>query len=161
MNNIFEKLRESHQKQRMLMDELLKTSGDSQNRRSLYSDLKHELEQHAIAEERCFYAPLIKEDNTVELSRHGIAEHHEIDKIIEQLDETEFSSTGWLTVMKSLQHKVSHHLSEKNIDSFKWLVKYLLNNKSKVSLNNTPRRWQVKLSFVNQADACLNAGSYC
>lgn len=112
MNNIFEKLRESHQKQRMLMDELLKTSGDSQNRRSLYSDLKHELEQHAIAEERCFYAPLIKEDNTVELSRHGIAEHHEIDKIIEQLDETEFSSTGWLTVMKSLQHKVSHHLSE-------------------------------------------------
>lgn len=112
MNNIFEKLRESHQKQRMLMDELLKTSGDSQNRRALYSDLKHELEQHAIAEERCFYAPLIKEDNTVELSRHGIAEHHEIDKIIEQLDETEFSSTGWLTVMKSLQHKVSHHLSE-------------------------------------------------
>lgn len=112
MNNIFEKLRESHQKQRMLMDELLKTSGDSQNRRSLYSDLKHELEQHAIAEERCFYTPLIKEDNTVELSRHGIAEHHEIDKIIEQLDETEFSSTGWLTVMKSLQHKVSHHLSE-------------------------------------------------
>lgn len=112
MNNIFEALRESHQKQRMLMEALLKTSGDSSNRREFYADLKEELKLHAIAEKRSFYAPLIKADKTVELSRHGIAEHHEIDKIIEQLDNTEFSSSGWLTIMKSLQHKVSHHLEE-------------------------------------------------
>ena len=112
MNNIFETLRESHEKQRILMDALLNTSGDSTTRRDLYSQLKEELELHAVAEERCFYAPLIKEDKTVELSRHGIAEHHEIDKIIAQLDNTDFSSTGWLTVMQSLQHKVTHHLAE-------------------------------------------------
>ncbi len=112
MNNIFEALRESHQKQRVLMEALLKTSGDSSTRREFYDDLKQELKLHAIAEERSFYAPLIKADKTVEISRHGIAEHHEIDKIIEQLDNTEFSSSGWLTVMQSLQHKVSHHLEE-------------------------------------------------
>lgn len=112
MSNIFDTLRESHQKQRLLMDALVNTSGDSSTRREFYQDLKHELKQHAVAEERTFYAPLIKEDKTVEMSRHGIAEHHEIDKIIEQLDNTKFSSPGWLTIMQSLKHKVSHHLEE-------------------------------------------------
>lgn len=112
MNNIFEKLRESHEKQRLLMSSLLTTSGNSEVRREFYSDLKQELQQHAIAEERYFYAPLIEQDKTVEMSRHGIAEHHEIDKIIAQLDNTQFSSPGWLTIMQSLEHKVSHHLLE-------------------------------------------------
>ncbi|MGJ8581421.1 MAG: hemerythrin domain-containing protein [Psychromonas sp.] len=112
MSNIFEELRESHEKQRLLMDALTSTKGDSATRQIFYADLKEELQQHAIAEERYFYAPLIKEDNTVEMSRHGIAEHHSIDKIIERLDNTEFSSPAWLTTMQSLQHKVLHHLEE-------------------------------------------------
>jgi len=112
MNNIFEKLRESHEKQRLLMSALVTTSGDTAARREFYTDLKQELEQHAIAEERYFYKPLIEKDKTVEMSRHGIAEHHAIDKIIAQLDDTDFNSPGWLTIMHSLQHKVSHHLEE-------------------------------------------------
>jgi len=112
MNNIFDTLRESHEKQRILMAALLTTSGDSSTRREFYQDLKKELECHAAAEERHFYAPLIEEDKTINLSRHGIAEHHEIDKIIAQLDDTEFSSPGWLTIMQSLQSKVLHHLAE-------------------------------------------------
>ncbi|MDN2664885.1 hemerythrin domain-containing protein [Psychromonas sp. 14N.309.X.WAT.B.A12] len=112
MSNIFEELRESHEKQRLLMDALTSTKGDSATRQIFYADLKEELQQHAIAEERYFYAPLIQKDKTVELSRHGIAEHHSIDKIIERLDNTEFNSPAWLTIMQSLQHKVLHHLEE-------------------------------------------------
>ncbi|WP_413692225.1 hemerythrin domain-containing protein [Psychromonas sp. KJ10-2] len=112
MSNIFEELRESHEKQRLLMDALTSTKGDSATRQIFYADLKEELQQHAIAEERYFYAPLIKKDKTVALSRHGIAEHHSIDKIIERLDNTEFSSPAWLTIMHSLQHRVLHHLEE-------------------------------------------------
>lgn len=112
MKNIFDVLKESHEKQRILLDALLQTSGDSPSRREFYQNLKHELEQHAIAEERCFYAPLIEKDRTIELSRHGIAEHHEIDEIIEQLDQTDWSSPNWLKLVKDLQHKVEHHLEE-------------------------------------------------
>jgi len=90
MNNIFDTLRESHEKQRLLLDALLSTTGDSSTRREFYAELKQELQQHAIAEERYFYAPLIEEDKTIEMSRHGIAEHHAIDKIIAQLDETDY-----------------------------------------------------------------------
>jgi len=125
MSNIFDELRESHEKQRLLMDTLTNTQGDSNSREQFYAELKDELQQHAVAEERCFYAPLIKEDNTVELSRHGIAEHHTIDKIIEQLDNTDFNSPAWLITMRSLQHKVLHHLEEEEHRFFQMAGKVL------------------------------------
>ena len=125
MNNIFDTLRESHEKQRLLLDTLVSTTGDSSARREFYNELKNELEQHAIAEERYFYAPLIEQDKTIEMSRHGIAEHHAIDKIIAQLDDTDFSSPGWLTTMRSLKHKVSHHLEEEEHRFFQMAGKVL------------------------------------
>ncbi|NVK26360.1 MAG: hemerythrin domain-containing protein [Gammaproteobacteria bacterium] len=135
MKNIFEVLRESHNKQRLLLSTLVQTSGDSDIRRSLYGQLKDELEQHAIAEERYFYAPLIEEDMTVEHSRHGIAEHHAIDKIINTLDDTDFSSSAWLTHLKELQHKVEHHLQEEEKVFFK-LAGKVISEQDKESLAN-------------------------
>ncbi|ASA54826.1 hemerythrin domain-containing protein [Vibrio gazogenes] len=112
MKNIFDALKESHEKQRLLLDSLVETSGDSPIRREFYDNLKQELEQHSAAEERYFYAPLIESDQTIELSRHGIAEHHTIDKLLAQLDETDNGSPAWLAKMKTLRHKVLHHLEE-------------------------------------------------
>ncbi len=70
------------------------------------------MENHAVAEERYFYAPLIKFERTIGHSRHGIAEHHVIDKRIAELDQLEMSDPNWLKVMKKLQDKVLHHLEE-------------------------------------------------
>lgn len=112
MKNIFDVLKDSHEKQRLLMDALLQTSGDTQARQELYVNLKDELTKHAIAEERHFYAPLIESDQSIDMTRHGIAEHHGIDKILAQLDDTEMSSPGWLVLMKTLKDKVEHHLEE-------------------------------------------------
>ena len=80
--NIFEALRHDHDKQRSLVDALIKTSGDSQNRQSLMNELKHELEEHAKFEERFFYNPLMCDDLTQEKARHSVAEHHDIDELI-------------------------------------------------------------------------------
>ncbi|MEZ9401736.1 hemerythrin domain-containing protein [Vibrio cyclitrophicus] len=112
MKNIFDVLKNSHEKQRLLMDALLQTSGDTQARQELYVNLKNELTKHAIAEERHFYAPLIESDQSIDMTRHGIAEHHGIDKILAQLDDTEMSSPAWLVLMKTLKDKVEHHLEE-------------------------------------------------
>ncbi|MFA0262413.1 hemerythrin domain-containing protein, partial [Vibrio cyclitrophicus] len=43
MKNIFDVLKDSHEKQRLLMDALLQTSGDTQARQELYVNLKNEL----------------------------------------------------------------------------------------------------------------------
>lgn len=52
--NIFEALRISHSTQRTLADHLIKTQGHSLDRKSLFSELKHELAAPAAAEERFF-----------------------------------------------------------------------------------------------------------
>jgi hypothetical protein len=45
-----------------------------------------------MAEDRHFYVPLLAHDAGVDLSRHAISEHHQIDELVESLQETEASS---------------------------------------------------------------------
>lgn len=71
-----------------------------------------------MAEERYFYSPLIDSDQMQEDARHGMAEHHEIDDLIEKLDETNFDSPGWLAHMKTLAEKVDHHLDDEEKEFF-------------------------------------------
>ncbi|MDB5870066.1 MAG: Hemerythrin cation binding domain protein [Polaromonas sp.] len=131
--NIFEALRISHVTQRTLADQLVQTEGDSPERASIYSELKRELAAHAAAEERFFYVPLIAHDMTQEPSRHGIAEHHQMDKLIEQLDDTERSSPAWLAAAKALHHKIYHHLEDEEHGVFQ-LAGKVLGEAEKLSL---------------------------
>lgn len=109
---IFEALREDHDIQRDLVNKLIETSGNSDDRILIFHKLKNELALHANAEERYFYTPLIKDDMTQEKARHGIAEHHELDELVEKLETTAMSSPGWLVTAKELAHKVKHHLED-------------------------------------------------
>lgn len=109
---IFEAIRKDHDTQRELLDKLVNTSGDTNTRDSLFKELKKELQIHAEAEERHFYKPLISNDMMQEHARHGIAEHHEIDELIEKLEQTDYDSSAWLKIAKDLKHKVEHHLED-------------------------------------------------
>lgn len=130
---IFEALRQDHEKQRLLLKILAETSGDTAARREYYQELKAQLESHAVAEERHFYSPLLEKDEAVELTRHGIAEHHEIDELLETLDNTEMHSPAWLRYLKSLKEKVEHHLADEEQEFFQ-LAGKLLNDRQKSKL---------------------------
>lgn len=131
--NIFEALRESHDRQRTYADALIQTSGDTPERVEAYKQLKSELQAHETAEERHFYIPLMEFDNGVDLSRHAIAEHHEMDEMMEELDETEMSSPAWLATAKKLAEKVHHHLKEEEQKFFQQAGK-LLDDQQKETL---------------------------
>lgn len=131
--NIFEALRQSHELQRDLAAQLLKTSGDTPERNNLFHNYKTVLAAHATAEERHFYIPIMDDDSGVEAARHAIAEHHEIDELIEQLEDTEPSSSSWLTVAKKLADKVHHHLEEEEQRFFQMAGK-ILSEKQKTGL---------------------------
>ncbi|WP_199671306.1 hemerythrin domain-containing protein [Salinisphaera sp. Q1T1-3] len=118
MKNIFESLRESHDKQRRLLSALTDTHGDSDKREGLFAAVKAELVHHENAEERHFYVPLMEYDMTQEKARHSVAEHHEIDELIEEMEATDFSSPGWLNSAKKLEHLVTHHLEEEEQEVF-------------------------------------------
>ncbi|RKS53346.1 hemerythrin HHE cation binding domain-containing protein [Gillisia mitskevichiae] len=131
--NIFEALRQEHEIQRELVKKLVSTHGDTQERKKIYEQLKHELKIHADAEERHFYVPLIQKDLTQEKARHSVAEHHEMDELMEQLDDTDMSASNWLKIAKDLEHKVTHHLDEEEHEVFQMAGK-ALTEKQKISL---------------------------
>ena len=123
--NIFEALRLSHDTQRGLATQILETKGDSPERTSLFREFKHELAAHAAAEERCFYTPLIGFDSTMAQARHGMAEHHEMDEMVDELNKTEQSSPGWISQFQKLRDKVFHHLEDEEHAIFQLAGKVL------------------------------------
>jgi hypothetical protein len=123
--NIFEALRQSHDIQRELGAQLLKTSGVSDERDELLKQYKIELQAHEIAEERYFYVPLLMDDNGVDLTRHAIGEHHEIDELVEDLDAADQSTSSWMSAAKKLVEEVHHHLGEEEHRFFQMSGKIL------------------------------------
>lgn len=123
--NIFEALRLSHDTQRTLATQILETQGDTPRRTELFRELKHELAAHAAAEERCFYSPLIDFDASMAQARHGMAEHHEMDEMVDELNKIEQSSSGWLVQFRKLRDKVFHHLEDEEHAIFQLAGKVL------------------------------------
>ncbi|WP_121666368.1 hemerythrin domain-containing protein [Mesonia aquimarina] len=131
--NIFEAIREDHDIQRDLCEKVLDTNGKTEDRKKYWDQLKKELVVHADAEERTFYSPLIHNDLMQEHARHGIAEHHEMDELIETIDETEMTSPAWLTCAKQLCEKVEHHLKDEE-HSFFQLAGKVFSEEQKTSI---------------------------
>lgn len=122
--DIFAALIEKHEVQRELCDKLKKAKGDTQ-RKAVYEDLKLELQAHAAAEERHLYVPVMQHDEGLDLSRHAITEHHEMDEMMETLDDGRIGQEKWDKTCADLIHKVRHHLQEEENDFFKQARKIL------------------------------------
>jgi hypothetical protein len=109
---IYDALRESHALQRSLCRRLLRTPPHDARRRDLFRELRIELAAHEAAEERHLYVPMLMHDMGLNASRHALHEHHEIDELIEQLQEGRPGDRGWMATAKALSTKVHHHLRE-------------------------------------------------
>src|SRR3712207_2629101 len=110
--DIFQALLQSHERQRAISQRLLSGIGDPNERKQAFEELKAEMAAHETAEERAFYVPLFEHDETVDEARHAIAEHHQMDEMVEDLEKSEEGSAEWLEMMGKLVHKVEHHLEE-------------------------------------------------
>lgn len=123
--NIFEALRQSHEQQRAIAAQLIQTSGDTPERRDLFERLKNELFAHAVGEDRYFYIPLMMTDSGLNITRHALSEHHQMDELLEQLTEMELSHPSWLIIAKKLSEIVHHHLKEEEHGFFQQAGKIL------------------------------------
>ncbi len=118
MPSIYEILRKDHDKHRGLLKQLAETEGDSPERRKLWEAFYYDVGAHAAAEEEAFYGPLMEDEDGQPKSRHSVAEHKELDDIIQELEEMDMSSSGWLTRFKTLRHRYEHHIEEEEEDIF-------------------------------------------
>lgn len=112
---IFAELLADHDRQRRLCERLLDgndSNGDSGKRRAIFLRLKEELQRHAKAEEQVLYAPMLEIEQTRELAQHSIAEHQEVNQLLEQLGCAEMDSPRWHALASTLKQKLLQHLDE-------------------------------------------------
>lgn len=115
---IYELLKSDHDTHRELLKKIEETSGDSKERRELWGKFYCDVGAHAAAEEETFYGPMIETTDGQPHARHSVAEHKELDDIMQELNEMEMSSPGWLTRFKTLRHRYEHHIDEEEQDIF-------------------------------------------
>lgn len=118
MRTIYDALRESHEIQRALCRSLVRVKPESGKREGILEELRIELAAHAASEERFLYAPILMDDMGLNPSRHALAEHHEIDELVEELKQAEYDGGSWLAKAKELSKLVHHHLKEEETKFF-------------------------------------------
>ncbi len=149
--NIYDALRESHDEQRAMCAELLKTEPNSNERIQVFKSLRVELDAHAAAEERFLYCVMMMDDSGLTSSRHALAEHHVMEEMLEDLTTNDPTVAGWMTRAKSLCDKVHHHLKEEETKFFQLSGK-ILTEEQKVSLAKSYQEdyQRLKEKYANQ-----------
>lgn len=118
MATIYQKLKSDHDKHRELLAQLAETSGDSEERRELWEKFYYDVSAHAAAEELSFYSQLMADSDGQAEGRHSVAEHQELDEMLQELNDMDMSSPGWLTRFKTLKDRYEHHIEEEEEDIF-------------------------------------------
>lgn len=122
---IFDRLKTDHDKHRDLIARIGATQGDSRERQSLFTELTKELKGHAAAEEQALYSTMLRKPPTTDDTRHSVAEHHEIDEMLNDLAATDMASGGWLLKFRSFEERYLHHIEEEEEDHFPDFAEYL------------------------------------
>ena len=116
--DIFERLIEDHDRHRQLIEQISQTSGDSEERRSLFEAFKTDASAHANTEEETLYVTIMAESDTRQDAQHSVKEHADIGMMFVELDEMDMSSSGWLTRFKTLAEEYTHHIDEEEEEKF-------------------------------------------
>ncbi|WP_082336962.1 hemerythrin domain-containing protein [Porphyrobacter sp. AAP60] len=123
--DIFGRLVEDHDHHRALIAMVEETTGDSEDRRMLFAELTREMQSHAAAEEQALWSSVLRKPETTDDGRHAVAEHYQIDKLIEELEEIDMASSAWLRRFDALKEKYLHHLREEEQEQFVAAEKHL------------------------------------
>ncbi|MEZ5710467.1 MAG: hemerythrin domain-containing protein [Blastomonas sp.] len=118
MTDIYSRLKQDHDKHRKLLAKIAETHGDSAERRELFEAFRVEVTAHANAEEQTLYAYMLEDPDLQDEGRHSVAEHKNIDDMLEELSDMDMSSPGWLTRFKALRHCYEHHIEEEEEEIF-------------------------------------------
>ncbi|MEL6958513.1 MAG: hemerythrin domain-containing protein [Pseudomonadota bacterium] len=118
MPDIYDAIKADHDEHRTLLNTLADTSGDSTTRQEAWDAFYHDVKSHAAAEEETFYSKLISKTWGQDAARHSVHEHQQLDDLMEELNEMDMSSPGWLTKFKTLKHDYEHHMEEEEDEVF-------------------------------------------
>lgn len=116
--DIFERLIEDHNRHRELIDQIKETSGDSEERHTLFEKFKIDASAHANTEEETLYVTIMANTDTRVDAQHSVKEHADLGMLFVELDDMDMSSSGWLTKFKTLAEEYIHHIDEEEEEKF-------------------------------------------
>jgi hypothetical protein len=103
------------------------------DKEAAFHELAIELEAHAAAEERFLYAPILVDDEGLSTARHALADHHDLEELLEKLRALSTSGTAWKQRAQELSEKIHKHLDEEEHGMFQ-LTGRLLSEAAKKDL---------------------------
>ena len=110
--NIFDRLKQDHDKHRKLIAAIEETVGDSTERKRLFEEYKTDSLAHAATEEITLYHELIGESEMRVYAQHSAADHHNVGEMLKELEEADMGSSGWLAKFAKLKESYLDHLKE-------------------------------------------------
>ena len=117
-NDIFQRLKTDHEDHRELLDKLGETESGSDKRTELFEKFTLDVKSHAAAEEQALYSTMLRKPKSTDETRHSVAEHHEIEEMLNDLAATDPASDEWAEKFAKLDHDYRHHINEEEEDHF-------------------------------------------
>lgn len=115
---IYADLKADHDRHRDMLAKLGETSGDSEERRTLFEAFRVEVTAHAAAEEESLYAEMLGNPELRDEARHSVSEHKEIDDFLGELSDIDMSSSAWKRKFNEMRHRYEHHIDEEEEEMF-------------------------------------------
>jgi hemerythrin superfamily protein len=112
-------LKEDHDRfKKMLTEGEETTERATKTRTELFAKLKSELLVHERIEEEVLYPALKKHPKARELALEGYEEHHVVDTILAELEQTRPSDETWAAKFKVVKEHLEHHIEEEETQMF-------------------------------------------
>ncbi|RLQ87620.1 hemerythrin domain-containing protein [Notoacmeibacter ruber] len=150
MTTIYEAIKSDHDNHRALLETIGDTQGDSEKRRTAWEEFYYDVKSHAAAEEETFYSQLMSDPDGQDDARHSVSEHKELDDMMEELNQMDMSSPGWLTKFKQMRHDYEHHIDEEEEDIFAKAKEVFSEKEAREFAPQFEKRKKAEMKLVDQ-----------
>ena len=118
--NALTMLKEDHARfKKMLAEGEETTERAEKTRTELFERLKSDLTIHERMEEEILYPALKEQPKSEDIAYEGFEEHHVVDEIFAELEETPVDSPEWTAKFKVAKENIEHHIEEEEGEMFK------------------------------------------
>ena len=116
--NIFADLKKDHEIHRDLLKRMSDKQLGKEDRKKLLEKFRVELTAHAAAEEESLYAAMLAKPKLRDDARHSVAEHKEIDDLLNETTKVEADSAEFWEQFEKLKKRYLHHVDEEEQEMF-------------------------------------------
>src|SRR3954452_4834320 len=113
-------LEEDHERiKKMLADGEKTTERGEKTRQELFEKLKETMVAHESMEEQVLYPALKAHPKAKDLTLEAYEEHHVVDLVLEELEQTPVSDEQWGAKFTVAKENIEHHIEEEETEMFK------------------------------------------